>query len=88
MYGGGGLSTLSGASLWAPSALPVSDVFMGYYLSKMVSAFCFNQLVRPTRIPPRQSGAARPCSSPSGGARQGPIAGYVLQSAAPAGPSP
>eukprot|EP00964_Phaeocystis_antarctica_P038563 scaffold22060_cov68-Phaeocystis_antarctica.AAC.5 len=26
--------------------------------------------------------------TPSGGARQGPIAGYVLQSAAPAGPSP
>eukprot|EP00964_Phaeocystis_antarctica_P063697 scaffold38257_cov63-Phaeocystis_antarctica.AAC.3 len=26
--------------------------------------------------------------APSGGARQGPIAGYVLQSAAPAGPSP
>ena len=62
--------------------------FMGYYQSKMVSDLCFNQLVRPTRIPPRQSGAARPCSSPSGGARQGPIAGCVLQSAAPAGPSP
>ena len=27
-------------------------------------------------------------STPPGGARQGPIAGYVLQSAAPAGPSP
>ena len=26
--------------------------------------------------------------APSGGARQGPIVGYVLQSAAPAGPSP
>eukprot|EP00964_Phaeocystis_antarctica_P056243 scaffold33174_cov71-Phaeocystis_antarctica.AAC.5 len=26
--------------------------------------------------------------APSGGARQGPIAGYVLQSAASAGPSP
>ena len=26
--------------------------------------------------------------APSGGARQGPIAGYVLRSAAPAGPSP
>ena len=26
--------------------------------------------------------------APSGGARQGPIVGYVLQSAAPTGPSP
>ena len=34
-------------------------------------------------------GPRRPCSAPpGGGARQGPIAGYVLQSAAPAGPSP
>ena len=49
-------------------------------------------LCRPPRAPhaysPRQSGAARPCSTPPGGARQGPIVGYVLQSAAPTGPSP
>ena len=36
---------------------------MGYSLSKMVADLCFNQLVRPTRIPPRQSGAAGPCST-------------------------
>ena len=37
----------------------------------------------PTRVSPRQSGAAgaRPCSTPPGGARQGLISGYVLQSA-------
>ena len=42
----------------------------------------------PHAYSPRQSGAARPCSTPPGGARQGPIVGYVLQSAAPTGPSP
>ena len=30
------------------------------------SIFCVNMLVRPTHISPRQSGAARPCSSPPG----------------------
>jgi hypothetical protein len=37
----------------------------------------------PTRVSPRQSGAAgaRPCSTPPGGASQGLISGYVLQSA-------
>ena len=47
-------------------------------------------LVRPTRISPRQSGAAGPRSTrPFGGARRGPDrVGYVLQSsAAPTGPS-
>ena len=64
------------------------DFAMGYLQSKLVDDLCVNDIVRPTRIPPRQSGAARPCSTPPGGARQGPIAGYVLQSAAPTGPSP
>ena len=63
-------------------------VEMGYSKSKLICDYCVNELVRPTRIPPRQSGAARPCSTPPGSARQGPIAGYVLQSAAPTGPSP
>ena len=64
------------------------DFPLGYSQSKLVADLCVDELVRPTRIPPRQSGAARPCSTPPGGARQGPIAGYVLQSAAPTGPSP
>ena len=63
---------------------------MGYLQSKLVAdLLCHppgvNQLVRPARIPPRQSEAARPCSTPPGGARQGPISGYVLQSVSSAG---
>ena len=37
---------------------------MGYLQYKLSVAFCVNVLVRPTRISPRQSGAARPCSTP------------------------
>ena len=40
MSGGGGLSTLSVAVLPTPSALPVSDVFMGYYQSKSTLDLC------------------------------------------------
>ena len=35
------------------------DSGMGYLLSKLFGDHCVNQLVRPTRIPPRQSGAAK-----------------------------
>ena len=45
-----------------PSTLPVGDAMdsgMGYLLSKLFGDHCVNQLVRPTRIPPRQSGAAK-----------------------------
>ena len=59
---------------------------MGYSQSKLTIELCVNGLMRPTRISPRQSGAAGPCV-PFGGARQGPIVGYVLQLAAPTGPS-
>ena len=60
---------------------------MGYYLSKS-----FLDL-RERRHAPyirdrRASQGLLGRVAPSGGARQGPIAGYVLQSAAPAGPSP
>jgi hypothetical protein len=45
---------------------------------------CVDMLVRPTHNSPRQSArAARPCSTPPGGARQDLTVGYVLQSAAP-----
>ena len=64
------------------------DFPLDYSQSKLVADLCVDELVRPTRIPPRQSGAARPCRTPPGGARQGPIGGYVLQSAAPTGLSP
>eukprot|EP00964_Phaeocystis_antarctica_P109040 scaffold73540_cov56-Phaeocystis_antarctica.AAC.1 len=65
---------------------------MGYLQSKLFCDHCVNQLVRPTRIPPRQSGAAKAVysSTPPGGAsaKGKRVAGYVLQSAAAAGPSP
>ena len=35
------------------------DSGMGYLQSKLFCDHCVNQLVRPTRIPPRQSGAAK-----------------------------
>ena len=62
---------------------------MGHWQWNSPSIFCVNMLVRPTHISPRQSGAARPCSTPPGGARQDMTVGYVvLQSVAPAGSSP
>ena len=45
-----------------------------------------NVYSRPHTCPPRQLGAARSCTP--GGARRGPLVGYVLQSAAPTGSSP
>eukprot|EP00964_Phaeocystis_antarctica_P001180 scaffold638_cov66-Phaeocystis_antarctica.AAC.4 len=42
---------------------------MGNLQSKLSYDPCVDMHVRPTRIPPRQSGAARPCSTPSGGER-------------------
>jgi hypothetical protein len=66
---------------------------MGYSQSELFVDLCVNvTLVRPTRISPRQSGRGRRAMYlvPFGGARQGPdaIVGYVLQLAAPTGPSP
>ena len=37
---------------------------MGYLQSKLRDDLCVNDIVHPTRIPLRQSGAARPCSTP------------------------
>ena len=42
------------------------DFEMGYLQSKLVADLCVDKLVRPTRISPRQSGAARPCSTLEG----------------------
>ena len=58
MYGGGGLSTTSGATLWTPSALPVGDAMdsgMGYLQSKL--APCPSP---PTPRPPPHGHAPRP----------------------------
>eukprot|EP00964_Phaeocystis_antarctica_P034286 scaffold19485_cov49-Phaeocystis_antarctica.AAC.1 len=41
------------------STLPAGDLEMGCLQSKLFGDHCVNQLVRPTRIPPRQSGAAK-----------------------------
>ena len=59
-------STPSDASRLAPSTLPVGDATdfdMGYSQSEFFVDLCVNVLVRPTRISPRQSGAAGPCST-------------------------
>ena len=45
-------------------------------------------LVRPTRISPRQSGAAGPCSTLRGCTARPDRRLRILQSAAPTGPSP
>jgi hypothetical protein len=45
-------------------------------------------LVRPTRVFRRASQGPQGRVVPFGGARQGPIVGYVLQLVAPTGPSP
>ena len=45
--------------LTTPSTLPVGDsTDMGYSQSELLFNLCVNVLVRPTRISPRQSGAA------------------------------
>jgi hypothetical protein len=67
----------SGACTSTTSTLPVGDAAgKGYSQSELLFNLCVNVLVRPTRISPRQSGAAGPCSTlriPFGGARQGPV---------------
>ena len=60
---------------------------MGYLQSKLVDDLCVNDNLRPTRIR-RASQGPQGRVVPFGGARQGQIVGYVLQSAAPIGPSP
>ena len=55
---------------------------IGYLQSKLLCDHCVNhELVRPTRIPPRQSAAAKAVYTHPGGATQGPIATYAVSSA-------
>jgi len=61
---------------------------MGYSQSEFSVDLCVNVLVRPTRVFRRASQGPQGRVVPFGGARQGPIVGYVLQLAAPTGPSP
>jgi hypothetical protein len=75
----------------APLPLPVGDATdfdMGYSQSEFSVDLCVNVLVRPTRVFRRASQGPQGRVVPFGGARQGPIVGYVLQLAAPTGPSP
>jgi hypothetical protein len=77
--------------LTTPSALPVGDATdfgKGYSQSHATLDLCVNVLVRPTRISPRQSGAAGPHSTLRGcAARPGLLVTYCSP-AAPTGPSP
>jgi hypothetical protein len=54
---------------------------MGYSQSEFFLDLCVNVLVCPTRISPRQSGAAGPCSTLRGCTATARIVGHVLQSA-------
>jgi hypothetical protein len=77
--------------LTAPSTLPVgdsTDFAEGYLQQNATLDLCVNVLVRPTRISPRQSGAAGPRSTLRGcAARPGSSVTYCSP-AAPTGPSP
>ena len=95
MHGGGAgrgrlVHQFGSPELPEPSTLPFGDsTDMGYSQSNAILDLYVNILVPPTRISPRQSGAAGPCSKdPSGVHGKARIVGYVLQSAAPTGPSP
>ena len=74
-----------GASRLTPSTLPVGDATdMGYSQSKATHDLCVNVLVRPMRISPLQSGAARPCSTLQGcTARPGSSVTYCSQQRRP-----
>ena len=57
------------------------DFGKGYSQTEFSFDLCFNVLVRPTRISPRQSGAAGPRSTLRGTVRgKARFVGYVLQS--------
>ena len=77
--------------LTEPSTLPVgdsTDFGKGYSQPEFSTIFVFNVSVRPTRISPRQSGAAGPRSTLRGcAARPGSSVAYCSP-AAPTGPSP
>jgi hypothetical protein len=77
--------------LTTPSTLPVgdsTDFGKDYSQPEFFVDLCFNVLVRPTRISPRQSGAAGPRSTLRGcAARPGTSVTYCSP-AAPTGPSP
>jgi hypothetical protein len=74
-----------------PSTLPVgdsTDFGKDYSQPNATLDLCVNVLVRPTRISPRQSGAAGPRSTLRGcAARPGSSVTYCSP-AAPTGPSP
>ena len=95
---GGGVATTSGDPMHdTPTGLSLCqsedhgtlrDFGKGYSQSNATLDLCVNVLVRPTRISPRQSGAAGPRSTLRGcAARPGASVTYCSP-AAPTGPSP
>ena len=95
---GGGVATTSGDPMHdTPTGLSLCpsedhgtlrDFGEGYSLLEFSTIFVFNVSVRPTRISPRQSGAAGPRSTLRGcAARPGSSVAYCSP-AAPTGPSP
>ena len=79
------------SAAWSSSPSParrLQDFGKGYSQSEFFFDLCVNVLVRPTRISPRQSGAAGPRSTLRGCvARPGSSVAYCSP-AAPTGPSP
>ena len=66
---------------WATCSRSWSPIIV---LTSSLARSCAPRVFRRARQSVSQSGAARPCSTPPGCAREGPIASYVLQSAASA----
>ena len=81
-------ASASGVRRTMSSVARGGDFGMGYSQSNATLDLCVDVLVRPTRILPRQSGAAGPCSTLRGcTARPGSSVTYCSP-AAPTGPSP
>jgi hypothetical protein len=95
MLGGRWAGTSAGPSVVrlapTPSTLPFgdsTDMGMDYSQPNATLDLYVNVLVRPTRISPRQSGAAGPCSTLRGCTARPGLSVTYCSPAAPTGPSP
>jgi len=90
MHGWGGCPLIRTLRVWSP--LPYRSATLDGHgllaVGILLRSLCGNVLVRPTRISPRQKGGRRAAKYPSGVHGKARVVGYVLQSAAPTGPSP
>jgi len=85
------VETVESYELTTPSTLPVSDstdMGMDYSQPNATLDLYVNVLVRPTRISPRQSGAAGPRSTLRGCAARPGLSVTYCSPAAPTRPSP